>query len=149
MTLNRNLKDPIPYLILGALICLAIAVSSCSCDWHLGQVKKKCGSHSLTDTLHIRDTLFVKESRVDTIFKRSIDTVHLNNDRLHVKYFYNYHDSTIYIQGKCDSLVVYKDKIIEVQKNVFEFDYLSKYKWYIIIPLLIIMAAFILKALMK
>ena len=118
---------------------------------YLKQIKKKCGSHALSDTIHIRDTIYVRESRTDTLFKwtQTSDTVRLNNERLHIKYFYNNHDSTVYLAGKCDSLVIYRDKIVTIEKNVFEFDYVAKYKWYFIIPILVLMLLVILKYIFK
>ncbi len=141
MTLNRFNK-----LLLLAVIGLA---SSCSCNWHLDRIKKKCDSHFKTDTIHIRDTIFVKGAIADTVFKRSSDTVRLNYDRLHVKYYYNNHDSTTYIYGKCDPMVIYEDRVVTVEKNVFEFDYLKKYKWYFIIPILVLMLLVILRYIFK
>jgi len=147
----RNPERWFKYFMMAILVIMAIVLCSCDCNWHLAQIKKKCGNHLQSDTIRIHDTLFVKESRVDTLFKwtKTSDTVRLNNDRLHVKYFYYNHDSTVYIQGKCESLTIYRDKLIYVDKNVFEFDYLDKYKWYIIWPLIVILAVFILKALLR
>lgn len=137
------------FLILVSLFVMFVA-TSCNCNYYLSKIKKKCGNHAQLDTLRIHDTIFVKSSKIDTLFKwtRTSDTIHLNNDRLHIKYFYNNHDSTIYLAGKCDSLTIYKDKLIYVEKNVFEFDYLAKYKWYIIIPLILIALVFIGKKLL-
>jgi hypothetical protein len=138
------------WFLLAMLIIMGLILASCDCNYHLKQIKKKCGSHAQLDTIHVRDTIFVKESKIDTVFKwtKTSDTVRLNNDRLHIKYFYNTHDSTVYIQGKCDSLTIYRDKVVYVDKNVFEFDYIAKYKWYILIPLLIVLVVFIIKKLL-
>ena len=139
------------YFMMAILVVMALVMLSCDCNYHLSKIKKKCGQHALFDTIRIHDTLFVKESRVDTLFKwtKTSDTIRLNNDRLHVKYYYNFHDSTVYLAGKCDSLTIYKDKLIYVEKNIFEFDYIAKYKWYIIIPIILIVLAFVSKKLLS
>lgn len=128
-------------------VCLAVIFIMCSCDcnYHLKQAKKKCGISLLSDTIHVRDTIFIKESRTDTIFKRSTDTVRINNDRLHIKYFYNNHDSTVYIAGKCDSLIVYRDKAVIVNNTNLHPDPFDKYKWWIAIGLLVLVLIAILR----
>lgn len=69
---------------------------------------------------------------MDTLFKRTHDTVRINNDRLHIKYFYNNHDSTVYIQGKCDSLIVYRTKYEVTNNTEFKQDLFDKYKWWVL-----------------
>lgn len=53
----------------------------------------------------IIDTIHVEKAEKDTVFKNSVvrDTVYLKENKLTVKYFYNNHDSTVYLSGKCDS----------------------------------------------
>ena len=134
ITLTPNKPDNRFYYFLIAicLLVLIIMCNSCSCDYHLSRIKKKCNTSFQSDTIRIQDTIFIKESRVDTLFKRTSDTVRINNDRLHIKYFYNNHDSTVYIQGKCDSLIVYRDKYVVTNNTEFKPDLFNKYKWWII-----------------
>ena len=120
------------WFLLAICLLVLIIMNSCDCQWHLKQIKKKCNTSFQSDTIRIKDTIFIKESRIDTLFKRTSDTVRINNDRLHIKYFYNNHDSTVYIQGKCDSLIVYRDKYIVSNKTEFKPDLFDKYKWCII-----------------
>jgi glycerol uptake facilitator-like aquaporin len=134
--MNPNLqlfKKILPYfvaLIVGAML------ASCSCNYHLDKARQKCGSHTIKDTIHIVDTLMVASTQTDTIFKTTHtehDTTIIREGRLTVKYFYNTHDSTVYLSGKCDTVKVihYIDRIVD--KTVLEVDWWDKFKWYIII----------------
>ena len=64
----------------------------------------------ICDTVTIHDTTVVTESRTDTLLRIneiSHDTVIIREGQSEVKYFYNTHDSTIYIEGKChDTLII-------------------------------------------
>lgn len=133
------------FLIAVCLLVLIIMCNSCSCDYHLSRIKKKCNTSFQSDTIRIQDTIFIKESRVDTLFKRTSDTVRINNDRLHIKYFYNNHDSTVYIQGKCDSLIVYRDKYVVTNNTEFKPDLLKGWKWGILGIFLALLLLLILK----
>lgn len=120
------------FLLAVAFAMLLILCHGCDCKWHLKQIKKKCNTSFQSDTVRVRDTIFIKESRMDTLFKRTHDTVRINNDRLHIKYFYNNHDSTVYIQGKCDSLIVYRTKYEVTNNTEFKQDLFDKYKWWVL-----------------
>jgi len=83
--------------------------TSCSCDWHLKRAKIKCNYNVLTDTIWRIDTLKVNSVEKDTVFNYySRDTVVIREGRLTMKYFYNSHDSTVYLNGKCDTIKVLK-----------------------------------------
>jgi hypothetical protein len=120
------------WLIFIVAIAMLFATYSCDCQWHLKQIKKKCNNTFQSDTIRSHDTIYIKESRVDTLFKKSTDTVRINNDRLHIKYFYNSHDSTVYIQGKCDQDTIVVEKQTIINSNEFKADIFSEYKWWII-----------------
>lgn len=131
------LNDNVRAFLLGVLIALfAFAVSSCSCDFHARKIAKRCGG-KITDTITYHDSIFIDKIDKDTIFKLHLqrDTLILKQDRLTVKYFYNTHDSTVYIQGKCDSIIVYRDIKIPVEKIIVEQGWLSKHKWLVIFVL--------------
>ena len=117
-------------LLALALIWLVFTLSSCSCDYHARKVKKKCGT--ITDTLVLKDTTFITEVSTDTVFKHSVrrDTLVLKQDKLLVKYFYNSHDSTVYIQGKCLTDTIIKVLRIPYEKTVVTVDYFPTWiKW--------------------
>ena len=106
----------------------SLFISSCSCDYHLSKVREKCKSLLTTDTIRVKDTIRIIAVTHDTLFKHSRDTVHAHHDRLTMKYFYNTKDSTIYLYGKCDSIIKYVDKQIIVNKDVYK-----TYNWHGII----------------
>lgn len=79
----------------------------------------------ICDTVTIHDTTTINESRVDTVLslkESHSDTVIIREGQSEVRYFYNYHDSTIYIEGKCHDTVLVKEregqaKIVYVDKE--------------------------------
>lgn len=84
------------------------------------------------DTVYRYDTTFVRESRKDTVFHYlQKDTVIVHEGRLTMKYFYNTHDSTIYLNGKCDTVFIVKKVPVEV--NTTEI----KESWLKYLPVLI------------
>ena len=132
------------YFLLTICLVMLFLISSCSCNYHLSKVEKKCGSHVQIDTLIVHDTVIMQRILHDTTFKHTnrIDTLTLIKDRLTVKYYYNNRDSTVYLQGECASDTIYKVIKFPYKETVYEFDYIKKYKWYIIIPLLILLIIF-------
>ena len=139
------------YFLLAICLALLVVLSSCSCNYHLSRVEKKCGSHVQKDTLIIHDTVITQRILHDTTFKHTnrIDTLTLIKDRLTVKYYYNNRDSTVYLQGECASDTIYKTIKVPYEKTIYEFDYLKKYKWYIIIPLLILFILLVVRYVLK
>lgn len=69
------------------------------------------------DTIFINDTTFITGVKLDTLIKwySQTDTLRLINDRLTVKTFFNYRDTTVYIYGKCDADTIIKEIPITVQ----------------------------------
>lgn len=111
------------------LFVLTVFVQSCSCNYHLKKVKAKCGISSLTDTLWVKDTTFIDRVTKDTLFKYyTRDTVIVREGRLTMKYFYNSHDSTVYLNGRCDTVFVVKDRAVAVTNNEFTPEQ-SWHKW--------------------
>lgn len=83
--------------------------SSCDCNYHLKRAKKKCAITLLSDTIYTHDTTFIQSVKKDTaFFYKQSDTVLIREGRLTMKYFYNTKDSTVYINGKCDTVFVIK-----------------------------------------
>lgn len=122
------------WFLLGVACAMLVILNSCSCNSLMTRIEKKGCYHVKKDTLIIHDTLKIANSVHDTLFHftHTSDTIRLNQDRLRVKYFYNTHDSTVYLKGECDSIIVYRDIKVPYDKNVFNFDYAMKYKWWII-----------------
>lgn len=128
--LNDNTRA---FMLLLLIALFALSISSCSCDYHASRIAKRCGASQI-DTITHRDSIFINKIEKDTVFKFGLkrDTVVLKQNKLTVKYFYNTHDSTIYIQGKCDSIIIYRDVKIPVEKIIVEENWFSKNKWLIL-----------------
>lgn len=108
-------------LSIWTLFVLTLFVQSCGCNYHLKKVNAKCGLTSLTDTVWVKDTTFIDRVTKDTLFKYfSRDTVIVREGRLTMKYFYNSHDSTVYLNGRCDTVFVIKDRPLSVTNNEFK-----------------------------
>lgn len=90
---------------------------SCSCSYHVRKVKSKCGYTS--DTIYKHDTTIVDRIEKDTVFNYyQKDTVIIREGRLTMKYFYNHSDSTVYLNGECDTVRVVKRYPVAVNKYV-------------------------------
>lgn len=68
----------------------------------------------------IINTIYIKESKSDTIFKNHIvrDTVIIKDNKLTVRYFYNTKDSTVYLDGKCDPDTIRVPVIINAVQEI-------------------------------
>lgn len=104
------------------LLILTILISfSCTCERKLDKVLKKCPELLLNDTIRIRDTIVINGVQKDTIFNYLVkDTVIIREGGLTMKYFYNTHDSTIYLSGKCDTIYIPYTKDIPVNQIINE-----------------------------
>ncbi len=104
------------------LLILTLLISfSCTCERKLDKVLKKCPELLLNDTIRIRDTIVINGVQKDTIFNYLVkDTVIIREGGLTMKYFYNTHDSTIYLSGKCDTIYIPYTKDIPVNQILNE-----------------------------
>ena len=96
------------------IILLAISFS-CSPQKRLNRLLKKHPELVQTDTIWKTDTVIVEAVKIDTTFKFKHDTITIVEDRLTVKTFFNYHDSTIYISAKCESDTIIREIPVQVQ----------------------------------
>jgi hypothetical protein len=112
------------FLALIALF-IVIGLSSCGCNYHLKKAEKKCGYSTSTEVVTIRDTIYTDRVVKDTIFSftNSSDTIVLKQNNLQIKYYYNSHDSTVYIKGECKTDTIYKDRVITVNNKNIEFSF--------------------------
>lgn len=124
-------------------ILIALLFASCSCDWHLKRAEAKCGK-LVSDTVYVTDTVITKLSQTDTVFKYFVkDSVIVREGKLVMKYYYNSHDSTVYLQGKCLSDTIIKTIKVPYEKTVVKVDYFPDWlKWVggILLVLIIILA---------
>lgn len=103
------------------LLLLTILAYSCTCERKLDKVLKKCPELLVNDTIKIRDTIVINGVQKDTVFNYLVkDTVIIREGGLTMKYFYNTHDSTIYLSGKCDTIYIPYTKDIPVNQILNE-----------------------------
>lgn len=123
------------------LIALSAFFCSCSCNWHLDKAKKKCGYTTSHDTISVHDTLRVPEIKKDTVFHYyQKDTVIIHEGKLTMKYFYNNHDSTVFLSGKVDTVYVVSEVKVPCDQNVFKYQWLKPLKNWLIIILIAVCA---------
>jgi len=104
------------------ILIAMLMLSSCGCNYHLKKVEKKCGYSTSTEVVTFHDTIYTERVVKDTIFSftNSSDTVILKQDNLQIKYFYNTHDSTVYIKGECKTDTIYKDRVVTINNKTYE-----------------------------
>lgn len=129
-------------------ILVIIALSSCGCNYHLKRAEKKCGYSTSTEVVTIRDTIYTERIVKDTIFSftNSSDTVVLKQNNMQIKYYYNSHDSTVYIKGECKTDTIYKDRVITVNNKNIEFslkDWIKSNLIWLAVALLLLAALYI------
>lgn len=94
-------------------LILFLFLASCSCEYHIRKVHKKCGVE--TDSITVIDTVRIPEVHTDSVFfYNQKDTVLITKGNLEIKYYYS-HDS-VYIDGKCKEVVVVKERVVRVDK---------------------------------
>ena len=111
-------------------------MASCGCNYHMNKVKSKCGFTTKVDTLTLHDTITTERTIKDTLFKHTKDTVVLKQNNLTVKYFYNTKDSTIYLQGKCDTVVKVVIKKIPINTTIYKPNFFNDNKIFLLLILL-------------
>lgn len=120
---------------------LSIFFYSCSCDYHMSKIKKKCPHVLEADTIIVHDTIRIPKVTKDTVFKFNYfqkDTVVIKEGRLTMKYFYNTTDSTVYLNGKCDTIRIIREIPVPIEKTVFKYDFLNSNKFLFSLVLLLL-----------
>jgi hypothetical protein len=150
--MNRSETTTLWGLPFAAVIILLLFLNSCSCNYHLKRAESKCGKTVFKDTIHVYDTLRINSVSTHTVFKfNQTDTVIVKEGRLTMKYFY--HDSLVYLSGKCDT--VFLNRIIKVpyEKTVLNFNVWSWIRtnliWIIIFSFLAFVCVIVYKVVLK
>jgi len=127
-------------------VILLLFLSSCSCEYYLNKAKSKCGFTTKTDTVYKKDSVFVDRVTKDTLFKYfQKDTVIVREGRLTMKYYYNSHDSTVYLNGKCDTIKIIREIPVQVNTTEIKESYTAYFKWIAIILLCGVVIAYLVK----
>lgn len=127
------------------LVIISLFFASCGCNYHLKKVQSKCGYTTKIDTLTLHDTITTERTIKDTLFKHTKDTVVLKQNNLTVKYFYNTKDSTIYLQGKCDTVIKVITKKIPVSTTNYNTNFWESNKWLFLILFIGLLVVYVLK----
>jgi len=132
IAVQPNQSNPNHLLFIAILLAILFFIlNSCTCDYHLRKAKSKCGYTTKTDTIYRNDTTFINRVTKDTVFNYySRDTVVIKEGRLTMKYFYNNHDSTVYLKGQCDTVFIVKPIPIQVNTTEIKQSWLSYLKWF-------------------
>ena len=130
---------------------LSVFLYSCACDYHMAKIRKKCPHVLEKDTVLVHDTIRISKVTKDTVFKFDYiqkDTVIIKEGRLTMKYFYNTKDSTVYLNGKCDTIKIIREIPVPIEKTIFKYDFLNSNKFILAISMLLailILVAYLFK----
>lgn len=97
----------------------------------------------------VKDTVITNTIKRDTVFKYyTRDTVVVREGKLVMKYFYNSHDSTVYLNGNCKGDTIYIEKKVPYEKTTVELDYWPRWlKWFVIGLVFVIIVGLVFKML--
>jgi len=100
--------------IIWILIFGLILSTSCTPSQRVARLVKKYNLEK-RDTVRVTDTIItLGVSKDTTIHFYQRDTVRIERGNLVMKYFYNTHDSTVYLQGECKGDTIYHETIREI-----------------------------------
>ena len=110
-----------------ALIGVLLFTASCSPAKRLARLVKNHPELVKRDTIWRKDTMIIRERRVDTVFYfAQKDTVIKEMAGAVIKYYFNSSDSTVYLEGKCKGDTIIRE--IPVFVNTLTVD--KNLKWY-------------------
>lgn len=136
-TNNQN-KDWLFWILFLSAGIGMILLSSCSCQFYQRKLDKKCPK--IQDTLIVHDTLYIQEVKTDTVFKYfQRDTVIVREGKLTMKYFYNSHDSTVYLNGRCAPDTIIREIRVPYEQNKVDVDYWPGWVKFVVITLLLLL----------
>lgn len=126
-----------PLLFIGILVC----ISSCSPQQRIARIANKYNLVK-SDTIFKKDTVIVEGSMRDTtIHYYQRDTIVLKENNMTLRYYYNIHDSTVYLRGECAADTIYRNIPVAINSiNVTEkFSFIKTFLTGNIISILILL----------
>ncbi len=100
-------------------LIFSLFLASCSPQARLANLIKRHPELATRDTITRVDTITILPGAADTlIYYKQTDTVIVKENGVTVKYFYNTKDSTVYIHGERDTILIVRE--VPVQVNTFE-----------------------------
>lgn len=99
---------------------------SCSPEKRIANILRRNPSLVKSDTIWKYDTVHIAGTHKDSTFHfYQHDTVLLKKDNMSIKYYLN-HDSTVFLQGKCDPII----KVIRIPVQVNSVSVKENLAWY-------------------
>lgn len=122
-----------------ALICSTSLLIGCSPEMRMDRLIKKHPHLLATDTVTVTDSILIRGTQGDTVFKLSYDTMVFVKDNMTVNHFYNHETDSVYIWAKCHDTVHHftKDivtKTVTVDSNPWAW---KKRHWFFLIGLIL------------
>jgi len=97
------------------ILIIAILLSSCTAQDRLNRIVKHHPELAQSYSVIKHDTIVTLSVTTDTVFNYfQKDTVIIREGKLTMKYFYNSHDSTVFLRGKCDADTIYKEYVTQI-----------------------------------
>ena len=107
---------------LSASLCLIVALTGCSANWHLKRAIAKDPSILTTEVIHDTITVVTPELRVDTVHAWSVDTVTTIVDRVKIRTKVDTINRTVFVDVTCPGDTIY----VPYEKTINTIEYKRK-----------------------
>lgn len=142
------------FLFVISLICIISCSSNCYETY--AKLKRKCPELVKKDSITIHDTTVINGIKKDTVFENTTDTLIIKEKQLTMRYFYNQTTNTVFLSGKCDTVVVVKeiktvrDFIITPgvafdALTTYSFGFIKKNWWVILVAVAVVYAGILVR----
>lgn len=109
MYIKQNIVRPV--LFIGILVSLG----SCTPQDKLNRLIKRNPDLISSYSIIKHDTIVTQSVSTDTVFNYfTKDTVVIREGKLTMKYFYNSHDSTVFLRGECATDTIYREYVTQI-----------------------------------
>jgi len=114
-----------------SIVLAIVLLSGCSASRLVRMAKKKDPSLFTVQIDTIRDTVFIRVPKVDTVFKYNFDTVEYYQDKVFIKYHYDTLTNEVFIEADCpdDSIIV--ETITKTEMVTLEPTFMQKIQWFL------------------
>ena len=128
-----------------SIVLAIVLLSGCSASRLVRMAKKKDPSLFTVQIDTIRDTVFIRVPKVDTVFKYNFDTVEYFQDKVFIKYHYDTLTNEVFIEADCpdDSIIV--ETITKTEMVTLEPTFMQKIQWFLYAIGLGVLLVFLIK----